>query len=68
MTRPLPRTRALNIVLTHGPGPDADFVEVETDDGRSVRVGQWITRPDGLVALRITAADLIETTPPGPSR
>ena len=29
--------------------------EVETDDGRAVSAGEWIRRPDGLWALRITA-------------
>lgn len=50
---------AVNIVFSRPPGdPDAEFVEVETDDGHSVRVGEWTQRPDGLWALRITPDDL----------
>jgi hypothetical protein len=46
---------AINI-LSDGPrGPHGGrFVEVETDDGKSVRDGEWVKRPDGLWALRIT--------------
>lgn len=31
----------------------AGFVEVEDATGKSVRVGEWLDRPDGLVALRL---------------
>ena len=30
------------------------FVEIETDDGKSIQVGEWRKRPDGLWALRIS--------------
>ena len=48
----------LDIVFTEMPGPDNEcvFVEVECD-GRSVKVGEWITPPDGYATLRITPAD-----------
>jgi len=39
------------LVFDGPPGPDCGFVEVETPDGRSVRVGEWRERPDGLWAL-----------------
>jgi len=29
------------------------FVEVEDDRGRSIRLGDWVERDDGLWALRI---------------
>lgn len=47
----------INIVFTDYPGPDDEcvFVEIEDDTGRALKVGQWRRRPDGLVALRITA-------------
>lgn len=46
---------AINIIFDGPPGHDAGrFVEVETDDGRSINAGEWIKRPDGLWALRIT--------------
>jgi len=46
--------QAINIVFDGPPTHDGGrFVEVETDDGRSVRVGHWSERPDGYWALRI---------------
>lgn len=33
--------------------PDCTFVEVEDERGFSVRVGEWVRRPDGYYALRI---------------
>lgn len=39
------------------------FVEVETDDGRSVKAGEWLQRPDGYWALRLSNS----TTSPGSS-
>jgi nitroreductase len=48
-------TKAINIVFDGPPGPEAGrFVEVETDDGESIKIGEWEERPDGLWALRIT--------------
>lgn len=45
---------AINIVFDGPPGPEAGrFVEVELDDGRSISVGEWIERLDGMWALRI---------------
>jgi hypothetical protein len=46
---------AVNSVFDGLPGPDGGrFIEVETENGKSVRVGEWIERPDGFWALRIT--------------
>lgn len=46
---------AINIIFDGPPGPESGrFIEVETDDGRSFRAGEWIERPDGLWSLRIT--------------
>jgi hypothetical protein len=54
---------AINVIFDGGPGAEGGhFVEVETDDGRSTNVGEWIERTDGLWALRISRslhADLI---------
>ncbi len=45
----------INIVFDGPPGPEAGrFVDSETDDGKGIRVGEWIERPDGTWALRIT--------------
>lgn len=34
------------------------FVEVEDDQGRSISVGTWVERPDGLWELRIKGVTL----------
>lgn len=48
---------ALNIIFDGPPGPEAGrFIEVETEDGRSVCAGEWSQRPDGHWSLRITKA------------
>ena len=45
---------AVNIIFDGPPGPTAGrFVEVEDDAGNSLRIGEWIERPDGLWSLRI---------------
>jgi hypothetical protein len=49
----------LDIVFDGPPGPECGrFVEVETIEGRSVRVGEWIDRGNGLWALRITGSSI----------
>ena len=49
----------VNIVFDRPPGPEScRFVEVETDQGKSIKLGEWIERPDGLWALRITKLPL----------
>jgi len=52
--------RAVNIVLAPVEGtPSYTFVEVEYDDGRSLKLGTWVTHKanDGLSCIRITAED-----------
>jgi hypothetical protein len=45
---------AINIIFDGPPAPESGrFVEVETDDGKSISVGEWVERPDGLWSLRI---------------
>lgn len=72
VARPERPTPAVNIVLTEPPGPTSQFVEAETDDGRSVAVGEWGWRGADLLdeeaagrlaSLRITAADLVALLP-----
>lgn len=49
------QTAAINIIFDAPPGPEnGRFIEVETDDGRGIDIGEWIERPDGFFALRIT--------------
>ena len=51
----------LQIVFDGPPGPEAGrFVEVEDSTGRSIRLGEWVKREDGLWALRITAVDVLQ--------
>ena len=46
--------QAINIVFDGPPAPEGGrFVEVETDDGHSISIGQWLERSDGYWALRI---------------
>lgn len=54
LDRPMEK-QPLNIIFTGPPGPGNDcvFIDVETDDGRSVRVGEWSQRQDGHWALRL---------------
>lgn len=44
-------------IVFEGKGPDLTFVEVETPDGRSVRVGEWITDTPNRPRLRLRLAD-----------
>jgi len=47
--------RPINIIFDGPPGPESGkFVEVETDDGKSINAGEWIKREDGFWSLRIT--------------
>jgi hypothetical protein len=48
-------TRAINIIFSGPPSPTPGlFVEVEDDEGRSIRCGEWLERDDGLWSLRIS--------------
>jgi hypothetical protein len=51
-------TQAINIIFDGPPGPEAGrFVEVETDDGKSIKIGEWEERSDGMWVLRIDVAE-----------
>lgn len=55
----MPRREAVDIVFDGPPEHKAArFVEVETLDGKSVRVGEWKDRGNGQWALRIPGVDL----------
>ena len=52
--------RAINIVLAPvGNTPSHTFIEIEYDDGRSLKLGTWQTHKsgDGLDVVRVTAED-----------
>jgi len=38
-------------VIMEGEGPNMQFVEIETADGRGIGVGKWARREDGLMQL-----------------
>lgn len=47
----------VDIVFDGPPSHEAGrFVEVETMEGRSISVGEWVERPDGYWALRLFVA------------
>jgi len=49
----------INIIFDGPPSHESGrFIEVETDDGKSINAGEWIKRTDGLWALRITSLPL----------
>ena len=51
--------QAINIIFDGPPSHESGrFVEVETDDGQSINIGNWIKRKDGYWALRITDEEL----------
>lgn len=53
-------SRVLNFVFDGPPDQDAPgFIEVETGEGRSVKVGDWSQRPDGNWQLQVTLKDLL---------
>jgi len=51
--------KAINVVFDGPPSNKSGrFVEVETDDGKSISIGEWVERKDGYWALRITIKDM----------
>lgn len=47
----------VRVVFERDPGaPDLVLVDVEDEAGRSVSVGTWVDRADGLVELRLDLA------------
>ena len=49
--------KAINIILDETEPQSPLFVEIETDDGKGIGIGERIAH-DGLIRLRITADDL----------
>lgn len=48
--------QVVDVVFDGPPGPESGrFIEVETLEGKGIRVGEWVHREDGYWALRLTA-------------
>ena len=48
-------SRYIDIVFDRPPGASPPvFIEVENDRGESISLGEWVERPDGYWALRLT--------------
>jgi len=63
-------TTYVDIVFDGPPGPEAGrFVEVEDASGKSIKLGEWLQRPDGSWALRIQATgaggSVVDAAPAG---
>ena len=50
---------AVNIIIDWTDPTSPVFVEIETDDGESIRIGKTLPGVDGLSKLRITVGDII---------
>ena len=51
-------TRHYDIVFDSLPEPRSTFVDIEDDSGRSIRLGEWVTREDGAQVLRIPVEEI----------
>lgn len=50
---------AINIVVRESEdSPDSFFIEVENDEGESIKVGEWIKKDDEFMYLRIKQSDI----------
>lgn len=47
----------INIVMKNPPGPDSDFVEVEDENGVSMKLGEWVQQGE-FWALSFDTKDL----------
>ena len=45
----------IDIVFDGPPGPESGrFIDVEDDQSKGIKLGEWLQRPDGYWVLRIT--------------
>jgi len=55
-------SKYIDIVFDGPPGPvGGRFVEVENAEGASIRFGEWVERPDGYWALRLSHIEITRT-------
>lgn len=58
---PAPPPRTIDVVFDGPPGHEAGrLVEVEDENGHSIKIGEWIDRRDGMWALRIPIGSATE--------
>lgn len=56
-------TKHIDIVFDRPPGPvNPQFIEVEDDQGRSIKIGEWLKREDGYWVLRLTEESVNRAT------
>jgi len=53
-----PNDLAINIIIDDSDPQSPLFVEIETDDGKSIGIGTRSTLENGLTRLRITIPDI----------
>lgn len=58
--KPETKDWAINIIIDASDSQNPIFVEIETDDGRSINIGTRIVLDDGLTRIRITVPEIIE--------
>jgi len=51
---------AINIIIDDSDPRSPLFVEIETDGGKSIRIGEEMTTEEGYRRLRINTADIIQ--------
>ena len=51
---------AINIIIDDADTQNPIFVEIETDDGQSISVGESLTTTEGLRKIRISVSDIIQ--------
>jgi hypothetical protein len=52
--------KAINIVLDETESQSPIFVDIETDEGKSINIGERSSLPSGFTNIRITIEDIKE--------
>ncbi len=50
---------AINIIIDDSDSPNSVFVEIENDQGQSIRIGEELRTEEGYRKIRISTADVI---------
>ena len=51
---------AINIIIDESKGNEAIFVEIDTDSGKSIRIGERTEITGNLTSIRIRAEDIMQ--------